>query len=92
MATSWEKHRHQEEEKDGSQHSGLLVVIAGDSTMIQQFQLLSNFARRRSDFYPVVGPNAEKIQVRGDRIFPRCFPKERYDWMWEEWFYFLGNL
>lgn len=73
VATSWEKHGQQEEEEGGSQHAGLLVVIAGDSTMIQQFQLLSDFARRRSDFHPVEGPNAEKIQVRGDGNLPRCF-------------------
>lgn len=83
VATSWEKHRQQEkEEEGGSQPSGLLVVIAGDSTMIQQFQLLSDFARRRRDFYPVEGPNAERLQVQGDGHFPRCFSKERYDRMW----------
>lgn len=44
--------------------SGLLIIFAGDSTIIQQFQLLGEFLKRRSDFHPVTGdPDAERLQV-----------------------------
>lgn len=49
---------------------GLLLVMAGDSTIIQQFQVLSEYVRLRSDFYPVTGPDAERLQARSlDRSF-----------------------
>lgn len=44
--------------------SGLLIVFAGDSTIIQQFQVLGEFLKRRNDFHPVTaGPDAERLQV-----------------------------
>lgn len=47
-----------------SEENGLLVVMAGDSTIIQQFQVLSEFVRLRNDFHKVEGPDAERLQVR----------------------------
>lgn len=44
--------------------AGLLIVFAGDSTIIQQFQVLGEFLRGRKDFHPVTGgPDAERLQV-----------------------------
>lgn len=43
--------------------SGLLLVFSGDSTIIQQFQVLGELLQLRNDFHPVTGPNAERLQV-----------------------------
>ncbi|CAM9201363.1 unnamed protein product [Ascophyllum nodosum] len=48
------------QEEGWAKNHGLLLVIAGDSTMIQQFQLLSEFVNQRSDFQPIKGPDAER--------------------------------
>lgn len=53
--------KKQESRDDGS--DGLLVVFSGDSTIIQQFQLLTEFVKLRSDFVPTHGDNAEIRQV-----------------------------
>lgn len=43
---------------------GLLLIFSGDSTIIQQFQVLSELVALRSDFHPVTGPDATRLQVR----------------------------
>ncbi|CAM9926993.1 unnamed protein product [Scytosiphon promiscuus] len=45
-----------------SKENGLLLVFSGDSTIIQQFQVLSEFVTLRSDFHPVTGADAERLQ------------------------------
>lgn len=52
-----------EREPKSGHPDGLLVLMSGDSTMIQQFQVLSEFIFLRHDFYPVVGKDAERLQV-----------------------------
>lgn len=47
-----------------SEKNGLMLVMAGDSTVIQQFQLLSELVRLRNDFQPVTGPDAHRRQVQ----------------------------
>lgn len=62
--------RQQQDQSEGnnqrrwSKDHGLEIVMAGDSTIIQQFQVLSEFVYLRSDFYRVTGDNAEIRQVR----------------------------
>lgn len=58
-------------------YSGLLLVFSGDSTIIQQFQVLGEILQLRDDFHPVTGsPDAERLQVRPsniNRVWPRVF-------------------
>lgn len=54
---------------------GLLLVFSGDSTIIQQFQVLGELLRLRNDFYPVTGkPNAEKLQVMSGLLLETVQP------------------
>lgn len=52
-------------QKDGwSKNNGLLLIMAGDSTIVQQFQLISEIVSLRNDFHKVTGPDAERLQVQ----------------------------
>eukprot|EP00752_Nemacystus_decipiens_P006929 g6222.t1 len=52
------------EQEGWSKENGLLVVFAGDSTIIQQFQVIGEVLRLRNDFHPVTGnPDAERLQM-----------------------------
>lgn len=52
-----------QQQGEWSEANGLLLVMSGDSTVIQQFQLLSELVRLRDDFHEVTGPDAERQQV-----------------------------
>lgn len=52
-----------EQKSQKGKRDGILVLMSGDSTIIQQFQVLSEFVYLRSDFYPVQGDRAEIQQV-----------------------------
>lgn len=59
------------EQREGwSGDNGLLLVMAGDSTIIQQFQVLSEIVHERKDFYPVQGPDATRLAVGSQRLLP----------------------
>ncbi|CAN0426146.1 unnamed protein product [Pylaiella littoralis] len=51
-----------EQQEGWSKEHGLDLVFAGDSTIIQQFQVLGEFMKTRSDYHPVTGPDAERQQ------------------------------
>eukprot|EP00903_Cladosiphon_okamuranus_P006918 g6733.t1 len=51
-----------QQQEGWSKDNGLLIIFSGDSTIIQQFQVLGELLRRRNDFHPVTGPDAEKQQ------------------------------